>query len=147
MIIRPARRDDAAILHELLCELAGFEGGTVTASVDDLARDGFGPHPLFEALLAEDDDRAVGMAVFLTTYSSWAGRPALLIHDLFVREAARGAGAGRKLVDHVTEIARQRGCCRVDVQVLEWNQRARDFYASLGFGWNQGWLGYRLGLS
>jgi len=43
-------------------------------------------------------------------------------------------------------IAREQGCCRVDVNVLDWNEKARAFYAALGFGHNEGWLGYRLGL-
>lgn len=146
MIIRQAQAGDGATLHALLTELAAFEQGSVDATAADLERDGFGPHPLFEALLAEMDGRAVGMLTFLPLYSSWRGRPALLIHDLFVRDAARGLGAGKALVGRLADIARARGCCRIDVQVLDWNDRARAFYAALGFGHNQGWLGYRLPL-
>lgn len=146
MIVRQARAGDGATLHTLLTELAAFEQGSVDATAADLERDGFGPRPLFEALLAEQDGHAVGMLTYLTLYSSWRGRPALMIHDLFVRESARGAGAGKALVTRLSEIARDRGCCRVDVNVLDWNERARAFYAALGFGHNEGWLGYRLPL-
>jgi GNAT superfamily N-acetyltransferase len=145
--IRLADAGDVAVLHRLLTELAAFEGGTVEAGEADLLRDGFGARPLFEALLAEVDGRAVGLLVFLPLYSSWRGRPALLLHDLYVSGEARGAGVGKALVVRLAEIARERGCCRVDVQVLDWNERARAFYESLGFGWNRGWLGYRLALS
>ncbi|MGE5475411.1 MAG: N-acetyltransferase family protein [Bacteroidales bacterium] len=147
LTIRPARAGDGATLHALLLELAAFEQGNVDATAADLERDAFGPKPLFEALLAEHDGRAVGMLTYLSLYSSWRGRPALLIHDLFVREQARGLGAGKALVASLRDIARQRGCCRVDVNVLDWNDRARAFYASLGFAHNEGWLGYRLNLS
>lgn len=146
MIVRPARAGDGVALHALLVELAAFEQGGVDATPADLERDGFGEKPLFEALLAERDGRAVGMLTFLPLYSSWRGRPALLIHDLYVREAARGSGAGKALVTRLGEIGRQRGCCRIDVNVLDWNQRARAFYAGLGFAHNDGWLGYRLPL-
>ncbi|MCR6633230.1 MAG: GNAT family N-acetyltransferase [Magnetospirillum sp.] len=147
MIVRLAQAADVPAIHGLLTELAAFEQGSVDATPADLARDGFGPRPLFEVLLAERDGQPVGMLIFLSLYSSWRGRPALMIHDLFVREAARGLGAGKALVTHLSAIARERGCCRVDVNVLDWNARARGFYESLGFGHNEGWLGYRLPLS
>lgn len=146
LIVRQARAGDGATIHALLTELAAFEQGSVHATAADLERDAFGPKPLFEALLAERDGSAVGMLTFLSLYSSWRGRPALMIHDLFVQEAARGTGAGKALIAHLSEIARERGCCRIDVNVLDWNDKARAFYASLGFAHNEGWLGYRLGL-
>lgn len=147
LAIRQARAGDGATIHALLTELAAFEQGSVDATAADLERDAFGPKPLFEALLAERDGRAVGMLTFLSLYSSWRGRPALMIHDLFVQEAARGTGAGKALVGRLAEIARECGCCRIDVNVLDWNDKARAFYASLGFAHNEGWLGYRLGLA
>lgn len=143
MNIRLAQAADVATIHGLLTELAAFEGGQVAATQADLARDGFGARPLFEVLLAEQDGVAQGMLIFLSLYSSWAGRPALMLHDLFVREAARGQGVGKALVGRLAEIGVERGCCRMDVNVLDWNQRARGFYESLGFAHNKGWLGYR----
>lgn len=146
LAVRPARAGDGAVLHALLTELAAFEQGSVEATPADLERDGFGPNPLFAALLAEKDGKPVGMLTYLTLYSSWRGRPALLIHDLFVRQTARGQGAGKVLVTRLADIARERGCCRIDVNVLDWNEKARTFYAGLGFAHNKGWLGYRLPL-
>lgn len=146
LTIRSARAGDGATIHALLTELAAFEQGSVAATAADLERDAFGPTPLFEALLAERDGKAVGMLTYLSLYSSWSGRPALMIHDLFVREEARGLGAGKALVGRLAEIGRERQSCRIDVNVLDWNDKARAFYATLGFAHNEGWLGYRLGL-
>lgn len=146
LTIRPARAGDGVLIHALLSELAAFEQGSVAATAADLERDAFGPQPRFAALLAELDGKTVGMLTYLSLYSSWSGRPALMIHDLFVQEAARGLGAGKALVSALAAIARDQGCCRIDVNVLDWNENARVFYAALGFGHNEGWLGYRLGL-
>ena len=146
LTIRPARAGDGVVIHALLSELAAFEQGSVAATAADLERDAFGPQPRFAALLAELYGTPVGMLTYLSLYSSWRGRPALMIHDLFVQEAARGLGAGKALVSALTAIAREQGCCRIDVNVLDWNENARAFYAALGFGHNEGWLGYRLGL-
>lgn len=143
-MIRPAHRGDVDALHALLCELAAFEGGVVHATPSDLTRDGFGERPLFEALVAEMDGTMVGMLVFIPLYSSWQGRKALMIHDLYVRETARGQGTGKALVMEVMRLARDRGCCRVEVNVLEWNGQARAFYEGLGLTHHAGWLGYRV---
>lgn len=144
--IRLATEGDVGALHTLLTELAAFEGGDVTATPADLARDGWGPRPLFEALLAEQDGEAVGLLVFFPIYSSWRGRAGVMIHDLFVRDAARGAGMGRALVGTLLALAEERGWGRLEVNVLEWNQPARRFYESHGLRHNEGWLGYRLEL-
>lgn len=144
--IRPACAGDGVLIHALLTELAAFEQGSVAATAADLERDAFGPQPLFAALLAELDGKPVGMLTYLSLYSSWRGRPALMIHDLFVREQARGQGAGKALVSALAHIAHEQGCCRIDVNVLDWNEKARAFYASLGFAHTEGWLGYRLPL-
>lgn len=144
MKVRVAQAGDVPVILEMLTELAAFEGGAVSATQADLMRDGFGDRPLFEALLAETDGQALGLLVFIPLYSSWQGKKAVMIHDLYVREAARGQGAGKALVTEVMRLAVERGCCRVEVNVLEWNAKARAFYEGLGLRHNEGWLGYRL---
>jgi GNAT superfamily N-acetyltransferase len=144
MTIRLAAAADVAEIHAMLTELAAFENGTVRATPDDLLRDGFGDRPLFEVMLAEAHGTAVGMLVFFPIYSSWQGRPGVMIHDLFVREAGRGRGVGKALVRALAAIAVARGCTRMDVNVLDWNDRALGFYASLGLGPNDGWQGWRI---
>lgn len=144
MIVRAAQAEDVPVIHQMLTELAAFEGGAVSASEADLIRDGFGSRPLFEALLAEADGQVLGLLVFIPLYSSWQGRPGVMIHDLYVREAARGQGVGKALATEVMRLALERGCCRVEVNVLEWNARARAFYEGLGLRHNAGWLGYRV---
>jgi GNAT superfamily N-acetyltransferase len=144
VIVRTAQPADVAVIHEMLTELAAFEGGVVSATEADLSRDGFGDRPLFEALLAKTGGQVQGLLMFIPLYSSWQGKPGVMIHDLYVREAARGQGAGKALVTEVMRLAAERGCCRVEVNVLEWNARARAFYEGLGLRHNEGWLGYRV---
>lgn len=142
--IRLAQAADVPTIHALLTELAAFEGGAVSATAEDLLRDGFGARPLFEVLLAESGGRAKGMLVFFPIYSSWRGRPGVMIHDLFVREEARGRGLGQALVRKLAGVTTARGGTRMDVNVLDWNAKARRFYEGLGLAHNEGWLGYRV---
>jgi GNAT superfamily N-acetyltransferase len=142
--IRLATPDDAELILELVRELAAFERApdAVKASADDLRRGMAGQHPSFECLIAEVDGDPAGMAVFFPTYSTWEGRPGLQLHDLYVRERARGAGAGRRLLAELARVALARGCARVDLHVLGWNP-ARAFYERGGLRHLDGWLPYR----
>lgn len=140
MTIRRAGIADVAVIHALLCELAEFEGGMVAATVEDLTRDGFGARPLFEVLLAEEAGAVAGMLVFFATYSSWQGRPGVMIHDLYVRPNARGKGIGAALVRALAAVVRERGGGRMDVCVLDWNTQAQAFYERLGLRPAEGWL-------
>ncbi|MEQ8965841.1 MAG: GNAT family N-acetyltransferase [Azospirillaceae bacterium] len=143
--VRPATPADVPEIHRLLRGLAAFGGGLdrLSAREADLLRDGFGDRPVFEVLLAERAGRAVGYALFFPNYSTWEGRPGLYVEDLFVEEAARGTGAGRRLLAAVAAIARARGYARVELSVVEWNP-ARAFYGALGFAEKAEWRLQRL---
>lgn len=132
---------------ELIAALADYEhlDRPDEAAIARLRADAFGPAPRYEAALAiGEDDRAVGYAIWFETYSSFLARPTMYLEDLFVLETARGGGAGRMLFDHVRTMGAQRGCGRMDWQVLDWNTPARDFYHRRGGGWLREWLSYRI---
>ena len=74
--------------------------------------------------LAEDDDGPVG---FVT---AWLEGHVAKIGDLYVTEAGRRQGTGRKLVDSVIENLRARGATHLFVNA---NHDALDFYDRLGF--------------
>ena len=142
--VRPAQRADAAFILEMIRELARFEKaeGSVHATVADLERDGWGPTPRFEALIAEQSGTSVGFALFFHNYSTWEGRAGIYLEDLYVRPEARRSGAGRLLMARLAAIAVERGCPRLDLSVLDWNP-ARRFYAALGITQMEEWLPYR----
>jgi len=143
--IRPAIEADAATILGFVKELAEFEREphAVKASVEDVRRNGWGPDPVFEALMAELDGVPVGFALTFRNYSTWEGRAGLFVEDLYVQPQARGHGVGRKLLAAVARRAVERGCKRVDLNVLHWNP-AREFYDRVGFTHLEEWLPYRL---
>jgi GNAT superfamily N-acetyltransferase len=144
-VIRMADPADAGTILRLIRELAEFEDllDQVRATEADILRDGFGPTPRFECLLAELDGAAVGFALFFHNYSTFEGRAGLYLEDIFVEPAARQAGVGRALMRRLAQIAIERGCARFDLWVLHWNP-AREFYHRLGFDHMTDWLPYRL---
>jgi len=141
--IRLATAEDAGLLLRLIRELAAYEKApdAVVATEEDLRRHGFGPHPQFEAILAFLDGEPAGAALFHSRFSTWLGRPGMYLEDLYVAEAARGHGVGRRLMARLAAIAVGRGWGRIDFQVLDWNP-ARQFYHRLGMGHVGGWLRY-----
>jgi GNAT superfamily N-acetyltransferase len=144
-VIRSATPEDVGTLLRLIRELAEFEklAHEVRATEADLLREGFGPSPRYEALLAEEDGRALGFALYFHNFSTFEGRSGLHLEDIFVRDEARGRGIGRKLMARLAGIAAERNCARLDLSVLHWNP-ARRFYDRLGMKQMAEWLPYRL---
>jgi GNAT superfamily N-acetyltransferase len=132
--IRPARREDVAALLGLIRHLAAYEkkADKVVTSEADLLRDGFGPVPKFRALLGEWEGRPVGYASVFYFYSTYQGRPALFIEDLFVLDEFRGKGIGKALLSAVAKLATDEHCFGLRWEVLDWNRSAIEFYEKLG---------------
>lgn len=132
--IRPATRDDVPTLLALIRELAIYEKKLHKAVVTlaDLLRDGFGPEPKFRALIAEWDGRPAGYASFFYFYSTFQGRPALFLEDLFVIDEFRRKGIGKALLAAVVKLALDEGCFGLRWEVLDWNRPAIEFYEKLG---------------
>jgi GNAT superfamily N-acetyltransferase len=77
-------------------------------------------------------DEIRGYALFFQSFSSFQGRPGMYLEDVYVEPSARGKGLGKALLVEVIRTARERGCRRCEWIVLDWNQRAKQFYESLG---------------
>ena len=139
--IRPATPADIPVIRALIVELAVYERepDAVKASQADLHVALFGDRPLAEAVLAERDGEIVGLALFFTNFSTWAGKGGLYLEDLFVGEAARGAGVGKALLRHLAQVAIDRDCARFEWAVLDWNAPAIGFYKSIGAVAMDGW--------
>ena len=133
--IRLATVEDVPQIHRILLELAGVLGklDEIRGTEQDLEQFGFGDHPRFEAVLALEGDRAVGLAVFFYEYSTWRGTPGVYVQDLYVSNHLRGTGLGRDLLRAVRKRAREWGGRYVKLTVFDGNQEAISFYRHLGF--------------
>ena len=78
------------------------------------------------------DDEVVGLALWFLTFSTWEGGHGIWLEDFFVRESARGSGAGTALMRELARICRDRGYARLDWAVLDWNEPSIQFYKKLG---------------
>jgi GNAT superfamily N-acetyltransferase len=132
--IEPAGPQDAAVLMDMVRELARFEKlEHLVQATEQHIRDELGAaRPVIEAVLARQGGQPVGFALYFHNFSTFLGRRGLYLEDLYVVPQARGQGVGRAMVVWLAGLARQRGCGRFEWTVLDWNRRAIDFYESIG---------------
>ncbi len=146
MHIRSASKEDVPVIAELIRGLARYEKleHEVVMTEDLLAAGLFGERAYAEVLLAVDEERPVGFALFFHNFSTFLGRPGIYLEDLFVVPEERGSGVGRALLEHLARLALDRGCGRLEWAVLDWNRDAIAFYERLGARPNSDWTVYRL---
>jgi GNAT superfamily N-acetyltransferase len=148
--IRPATPADAPAIHALILELAEYEkllqeaqtGSDPEALARHLAADAA---PRVDAFVAEAaDGGAVGFALCYHHYSTFHTNWGLYLEDLYVRPDLRGHGIGFALMQAVARLATERGCVRLEWQVLDWNEPALDFYSRIGAEAMDEWTTMRL---
>ncbi len=145
-MVRPARPEDCPRIHELIFALAEYErlAHRAVGSAEDLRAHLFGEPKYIECLVAEENGRIVGFALFFSNYSTFLRRPGYYLEDLFVEPEARGKGYGKALLAEICRMAAEKGFGRVDWAVLDWNAPSIAFYESIGAVPMSNWITYRL---
>ncbi|MBX7065865.1 MAG: GNAT family N-acetyltransferase [Parachlamydiales bacterium] len=132
--IRKAHPQDTSLILQMIRELADFEQLLDQVVADEktlhesLFVDPKGP----EVLIAEENGRAVGFVLFFHNFSTFLGRKGIYIEDLYVRPECRGKGYGELILKEICRLAKSRNCGRVEWWVLDWNERAVNFYKKIG---------------
>lgn len=144
--IEPATAADVPTILQLIRELAEFERllHQVTATEAQLREELFGPRPRAEVVMARIGEEVAGFALYFHNFSTFLGKAGIYLEDLYVREKFRGHGCGAALLQHLARLAVERRCGRLEWWVLNWNQRAIDFYKSLGAAPMDEWTVYRV---
>jgi GNAT superfamily N-acetyltransferase len=89
--------------------------------------------PNINILLAYEDEVPVGFAVTIDSFSTFACKPVMNIHDIFVVRKHRGQGVAMALLEKIESLARDAGCCKLTLEVLENNRPALNLYHRFGF--------------
>lgn len=79
------------------------------------------------------DSKPAGLVNCFEAFSTFKCKPLINIHDLVVSAEFRGVGISQKMLQYVENIAIQKGCCKVTLEVLEGNQVAKNAYLKFGF--------------
>ncbi len=146
MRIAPATEGDVSVILDMIRGLAEYERlSDQMAATEELLRENlFGAKRFAEVLLAHAGEECVGFALFFPNFSTFLGKPGLFLEDLFVKPEWRGQGAGLALLKELARLACERGCGRVEWEVLDWNEPSIGFYKKLGAVALDDWTKYRL---
>ncbi|PSN15638.1 GNAT family N-acetyltransferase [filamentous cyanobacterium CCT1] len=138
MKIRFANPNDASLIFSFIQKKSEFDrnigafSGVLQVSEDKIRKTLFGKIPLSYVLFAKFSAHEIGFALYGFRYSSFVGQPSIWLDDLYVDDAMRSQGAGRKLMAQLAQIAKENDCTH-----LAWNADARNtlglcFYERLG---------------
>lgn len=95
------------------------------------------PHAF--TVLCRVDGQPAGLVNCFEGFSTFSCKPIVNIHDVTVASEFRGLGLSKKMMNRVADIARDKGCVKVTLEVLEGNKVAQSAYRALGY------TGYQLG--
>jgi ribosomal protein S18 acetylase RimI-like enzyme len=127
---------DAAALLALLDDYARDPAGggeplseyARTHVVAELAR-----RPQAFSVLAWDGDSAVGLVNCIEGFSTFQCRPLVNVHDVTVLASHRGRGVAEAMLAEVERLSRERGACKITLEVLTGNAPALRLYQRVGF--------------
>ena len=85
-------------------------------------------------ILAFVDGKPAGLVNCIEGFSTFAAKPLLNIHDVMVAAPFRGRGIARQMLAKAEEIARELGCCKLTLEVLQGNTAAQALYRTCGYG-------------
>jgi len=85
------------------------------------------------SVLAFEGNKPVGLINCIEGFSTFACRPLVNIHDVAVLASHRGQRVGEQMLALVEQIARERGACKLTLEVLQGNRSAIRLYERVGF--------------
>lgn len=134
ILIRYANKKDIPAIMELIHLKAEFDGcpESVEATPQKLEIDLFGETPLAFVLLAEVNGDTIGLATYHFIYSTFLAKSGIWLDDLYVKAEYRSHRVGQVLMLRLRQIAKEKGCGRIDWTVAVSNERGINFYERIG---------------
>ena len=132
--IRQAAVEDVPAIVRLMRDFAAYERLSEYCTITESALESviFGAAGFVEGLVAYDEVKIIGYAIFYPNFASFRGQAGLYLEDIYIDDAYRGNGVGEAMLREIARSANERGFERIDFQVLEWNAPAIKFYEKLG---------------
>ena len=85
------------------------------------------------SILGYVDDQPAGLVNCFMGFSTFKCKPLVNIHDIVVARAYRGNGLSQALLQKVEQVAKEKECCKITLEVLDGNTVAKNAYRKFGF--------------
>jgi len=143
--IRKGVKGDLPDVLRLIKELAEYEKALdcVKITLEELEDDGFGDHPWYWFLVAESNNKIIGMSFYFIRYSTWSGK-FLYLEDFVIDKEYRQQGIGSLLFEATIQICKDENLNGMTWQVLDWNSPAIKFYEKYNADISTEWLNGKL---
>lgn len=133
LTFRRAEAADFPVVLGLARQLAAhIEAGSPPLTAEQFEIFYLRPDPPMRLLLANEQDRVVGMISWTVTHELYSAETRVYISDLAVETAARGRGVGAALMKEVIAWAATFGAHKLGWDVWRYNETAKAFYADIG---------------
>lgn len=143
-----ATESDVTDILFFINELSESEGvGKVIATESDILTNVFHSNNNINVIFAEINGERVGLAFYFYTFSTFLGKRGIYIEDLYVKPQFRNQKVGKKLFQHIAQIAASNNCERIELSCLNLNANAIKFYKSIGMKQVNDYSIHRLELS
>lgn len=143
--IREANEKDTLLILDFIKQLSIYEKlPNEVKATEEILHNSLFIEKRAKVIVAIEDGKEVGFALYFYNFSTFMGRPGLYLEDLFVLESHRGKGYGKMLLSYLANIAIKENCTRFEWIVLDWNTPSINFYKSFGAAPLEDWTVFRL---
>lgn len=120
------------LLNEYACDPMG--GGTALSQFtkDNLTKE-LSKLPYAFSVMCYVNKQPAGLINCFESFSTFSCKPLVNIHDIVVLKKYRGNNLSQLMLREVEEIAKNKGCCKLTLEVLSGNEIAKSSYTKYGF--------------
>lgn len=133
MQIRPATIEDIPALTRMIHSLSAYHGDASPLSEAFLREHAFGPQPFGIFAIAEEDGRPLGFYMHAYRIDYPFACRNVILHLLYVEEAARGRGIGRSLIVASIRTSLEADCQNFRISAEKDNEATLGVYRRFGF--------------
>ena len=126
-------RDDAEAVYEMMkvfyaspAVLSNGSDEIFRADIENCVNDS----PYLEGYIVENEREIQGYAMVAKSFSTEFGKPCFWIEDIYLKDAYRGKGLGKLLLDYITSKYQN---CIFRLEAEHENERAVKLYEKCGF--------------
>jgi GNAT superfamily N-acetyltransferase len=101
-------------------------------TIEQIRMHAFGPSPMIEILVAEDQGKLFAHSITYRGYDLRAGAPNLVVAALYVTPEGRRKGLARTMMSAIARRGKERGCRRIHITTGLQNATAHKFYSAIG---------------